>query len=368
MPKHTRTISQRIARGPPHVRACGQIASYPDVVSASQLRSGRFGVDRRRSEAVGFMALTRRLPLELVRRIMEFAKSFAGVIVNHFSAHNSTIMALAVWPGAAGSAGSSGLLASGDDFGIIHMRDTQYNLVSTIEGPASSVMALEFLSDGSLAAVYFDGITKVWRTSDGTCLYTITRDESAYCLLKFPDGTLAVGYDDGLIVFYRNGTILTNIHTHTAPVVGLAIMADGRMASCSRTGRVCIHASNVYTVLEMADSAWSVCRLGSDLAVGCYAGTIAHIWNDGRMHGLKTPHHFKVTALCELPDGSLASGSADGQLHMSGAGGPLGRKLRGDINAIATIPSAERLLPNGQIERTSERVCVAAGFDLYTMV
>ena len=349
-----------IVRGPPQVRRHGRIAPRPKVLSTFELRSGRFGRDRERSEAVGFMSLARlELPLDLIRHIMRFAKSFKGVIVDHFRAHTRTVNALAV---------SQDLrrLASGDDNGVTHVRDTfDFRIIRTFNGPNSSVMSLAFVL-GDVAVLYYAGITKVWRLTDGTC-HTITRDEEARCLVAFPDGTLVVGYDDGLIVFYRGGNVLANIHTHNAPVVALAIMTDGRLASCSQTGRVCIHASNSHTLLNMADSAWSMCRFGSGIAVGCDSGTIAIIWNDGRMHGLTEDHFFRVTAVCELPDGSLASGSSEGQLHVSGADGPLGLKLIGDINAIVSVPPGDRSLPNGRTKQIPGRVIVASKYDVIIM-
>jgi hypothetical protein len=359
MPLPMRMSPLPIARGSPRVRR-RQFAPYPKVKAAAKLIRAQIDQESLvRSEAVGFMSLVRRgLPQDIIRHIIVFAGSFRGVVVDYFTRHTKTVTSLAV-----GSAG----IASGDDAGVIHLRDLSGHLVHTINGPDSSVMAMAFMSGGNLAAMYYAGITKVWNLSDGTCQYTIARGEDAYCMEAFPDGTLAVGYYDGLIVFYRGRNVLANVRTHNAPVVGLAIMADGRLASCSRTGRVCIHASNGYVTIELPDSIWSLSRLGDGIAVGCGAGTIAHIGPDGRVHKTTHPHNFSVTALRELSDGSLVSGSDDCQLQVRGPGGRLRRELNGDINAIVPVPASTRLV-DGELIGIPERVCVAAGFDLLTLV
>jgi WD40 repeat protein len=169
--------------------------------------------------------------------------------------------------------------------------------VATLEGHTNSVLVLGVLPDGLLASHgntlgnllasgSDDATVRIWNLATGAHVATLEgHTDSVRVLAALPDGRLASGSDDNTTRLWNVATrTCTQVLQHPGRVGSFAVLDDGRLASASLENNIC----DVYT--------WST--------------------TGGVQKAVLRGHQWYVTSLAALPNGLLASGSADGTVRV----------------------------------------------------
>jgi WD40 repeat protein len=253
-------------------------------------------------------------------------------------------------------------VASEAKFSINDSVDTS---LATLRGHTSHVWCLCMLPDGRLASGSQDNTIKLWDA--GICLGTKPSNAASACLATLsghsdyvrslcmlPDGRLASGSGDATIKIWNVGiadgkryvggmlgNCMATLSGHTACVVSLCMLPDGRLASGSGDATIKIwnvgtgpadKASQaacvspcVVTFAGHSDRVVSLCMLPDGRLASSSDDKTIKLWNvgngrDGKYTSVKAVdsclatlrgHCDRVLSLCMLPDGRLASASGD---------------------------------------------------------
>lgn len=135
-----------------------------------------------------------------------------------------------------------GWTASAGRDATIRLTDAGGVPVRQLRGHERSVLGLAPLPGRRIASVSRDRTLRVWNWSTGACDTCVTAHDTAVLdVLALPGGRLATGAADGLVKLWReDGRALGGLAGHAGWVWQLAPLDDGRIASASEDGRVCI--------------------------------------------------------------------------------------------------------------------------------
>jgi WD40 repeat protein len=140
---------------------------------------------------------------------------------------------------------SGELIASAGADGTVKLwRTSDGALLRTLTGHEGDANGVAFSPDGSyVASAGSDGTVRVWRTQDGRLLHTLTHGGGIALSVAFaPNGQLlASGGEDGTVKLWRvaTGAAERTIHAHELWVSSVAFSPDGSLlASASADGTV----------------------------------------------------------------------------------------------------------------------------------
>ena len=140
---------------------------------------------------------------------------------------------------------SGELIASAGADGTVKLwRTSDGALLRTLTGHEGDANGVAFSPDGSyVASAGSDGTVRVWRTQDGRLLHTLTHGGGIVLSVAFaPNGQLlASGGEDGTVKLWRvaTGAAERTIHAHELWVSSVAFSPDGSLlASASADGTV----------------------------------------------------------------------------------------------------------------------------------
>lgn len=136
-----------------------------------------------------------------------------------------------------------GLIASGSkDCNIKIWNMNSGYCLKTLEGHTNYVMCLEKLKNGNLVSGSNDFTIKIWDIDSGHCLRTLMgHGKCLQYLLVTQCGTEIISCaDDGKIKFWsiRNGECTMTINAHSEPLTSIALLENGRLASCSTDNKI----------------------------------------------------------------------------------------------------------------------------------
>lgn len=193
---------------------------------------------------------------------------------------------------------SGGILASGCSDGTIHVWETATGVrLQTLQDHVDScqVMALSVLSDGTLMSATSLGLLHKWDLATSTCThmripcFDLSR---VTAMASLSHGNVALGCLDGIVQIWNTTTdnCERTMRGHTGAVHALAVLEDGTLAS-----------------------------LGDDETVLPWQGNddTMHVWNTSTgicTHTLQV--HIRSRSLAALPNGKIASGAYQGEIHI----------------------------------------------------
>ena len=149
------------------------------------------------------------------------------------SNHGGKIYSLAQLPG--------GRLVSGDEKGVINIWDVEEaKLLEGFKAHTNWVNTLVPLPNGKLASGSLDATVKIWDLKTGTCVHTLTHEESVFSVVALSSNRLASGSLDKKIKIWdvESGECLQILGEHQRSVLCLVVLDDGRLASGSSDGTV----------------------------------------------------------------------------------------------------------------------------------
>mmetsp|Transcript_26234 Transcript_26234/g.37540 ORF Transcript_26234/g.37540 Transcript_26234/m.37540 type:complete len:204 (-) Transcript_26234:224-835(-) len=196
-----------------------------------------------------------------------------------------------------------------------------------MSGHTGFVMTIMMLNDKSTTLISGarDGNIKLWNTSDGSCLKTISAHEGTVrCLTQFHiRGELMFasgGVDMKVKIWKMDGSSYKVLTGHADHVYSLVYLHDGRLASGSRDHSAKIwdldnfsclrtlsgHGSDIFCMVQLEDG---------QLLTGSGDKSIK-FWNANKpdvplVKTLDNAHTADVYSLVQLKDGRLASASVD---------------------------------------------------------
>jgi len=195
--------------------------------------------------------------------------------------------------------------------------------------PASTVLTLIELKDGTLATGSADTTIKLW-DRNGFCLKIFTGHKgSVLTLIELKDGNLASGsYDNTIKLWNRKGSCLKTFKGHkdlvrtpegsffTPSVLTLIELKDGTLASGSGDHTIKLwnqRGSCLKTFKGHTGRIYSLIELQNGTLVSRSADKTIKLW-DRKGSCLKTLTGH--TTLIELKNGTLASGSNDNTIKL----------------------------------------------------
>ena len=178
------------------------------------------------------------------------------------------------------------IIASASDDKTVKLWQRDGKLIHTLIGHKNDVKSVHFSPDGSTIATvsFYDGIIKIWNTSDGTEMRTIPVGATNVLSVAWsPQGnTIAVATNNKFIQILRisDGYLLSTLKTNSSYVSSIAFSPDGK---------------------TLASGNWD-------------KGDIIQLWNtsDGRLIDTLRGHTQKISTIAFSLDGTiLASGGED---------------------------------------------------------
>ena len=253
-----------------------------------------------------------------------------GAETTRLEGHTGEVRAIVVLP--------DGRLASGSSDSTIRLWDVATGAeTARLEGHTGEVRAIVVLPDGRLASGSTDNTIRLWDVATGAETAQLAgHGGPVIALTVLCDGRLASGSDDRTI---RLWDVATGAETdcllgHGDSVNALTALADGRLASGSsdRTIRLWNVKASVETARlergggEVMELALGGVPIGGILALAVLAdGRLISGWDylirqwdleRGAETAGPMSHQDLVRALAVLPDGRLASGSADSTIRL----------------------------------------------------
>lgn len=182
------------------------------------------------------------------------------------------------------------------------------------------IMSLALLKNGILASGSAYGLLNLWDLAQMVLIkQTKLVSSSINSILELKNGDLACGYDDYKIrIISVPSGVLKIVLKEKNPVYALALLNNGFIASGSRdkTNSVKIfdplNSTAQLTLTQLNEITYSLCVLkNGDLVGGAYLKFV--IWNttDWSVKKNLTGHRWYLTAIAELQNGYLATGSMD---------------------------------------------------------
>jgi len=249
------------------------------------------------------------------------------------------------------------LVSSGRDLRLGIM-DADGRLLQ-LNGSGGPVHAMFLQEDGRLVGVSHDGSLLIWETPESRPRRIAAHAKSARALAVSPNGTVATGGDDKLIMLRRPGKVMLSLSGHTGRVRALAFSPDQKLLASSgddlvlflrdaRTGRIRARIPLPPEIEVVHALAFS--PDGRRIAIGGRDGLVREF--DVRRQKLlpawERRHAGYIRSLAYRPDGRvLASGGRDGSLWLWEARtGRALKQLKGhtdDVNSVE-FDAHERLL------------------------
>lgn len=197
-----------------------------------------------------------------------------------------------------------------------------------------------------------------------------------FCLAALADGRVLSGGRDGRILLHSaEGTDHRLLGSHRQSVLGLAVWPDGCVASVGRDQQFALYAADNDQMLPRvqahAGAALCVLALAADRWVTGGADHTIAVWQlrGGRLHETSRwrGHVGWVWNLCALSGGRIASVGEDGRLCLWQASGRLSATLALDVplRAVCALPDVDALVfgdAAGRLHRV--RVSARAGWQL----
>ena len=213
----------------------------------------------------------------------------------------------------------SGLLVSGgyENSSLRLWNATTGEAVGTIEGSWGGGIAA--LPGGHFAIVgWSDDSASVWSAATRARAWELSESTGIVkCAVALSNGLVATGSSDTTVRLWTaaTGASVATLQGHTDFVLALAMLPDGRLASCGDNTVRLWDLSTLSCVAVLQDRHYVLALAALDdgrLASGCSSGEV-HLWN--AMHEIRDAtlegHTDWVRALAVLPRGLLASGSDD---------------------------------------------------------
>jgi WD40 repeat protein len=206
----------------------------------------------------------------------------------------------------------------GDRIRVLQVTDNTVSVLSELTGHNSHVNILTTLPGGKLASAAHNGETRVWDTTDGTCLtMPLGHVWPVNALVALPDSKLASGsMDRTLRVWNTDGThVFTRPHADS--VTALAVLRGGKLVSGSldRTVRVWSVTGECEQVLMgyHARPFHSLAVLDGTICAASNYGTTLETWSeDGINKPVVAAHTAALAFVRGLPDGKVLTAAYDG--------------------------------------------------------
>lgn len=130
--------------------------------------------------------------------------------------------------------------------------------VRKLTGHAGRVARVAWSPDGSqLCSVSWDQTAKLWDTKSGKVLQTLEHKSMVHALAWSPDGVCIASGDDAYTVHiweYETGWQVYVLEGHTAPVVAVSFLDDGRLlASLDQDGAAMIWRTDTWNEVMRVD-------------------------------------------------------------------------------------------------------------------
>ncbi len=259
--------------------------------------------------------------------------------------------------GAAVGAGASSIAVAGISSGVpaggvipISALSGAPNKPATAVHGGRPITASALLADGRVATAASDGSVHVW---DKSCDRVMLRLEGGHtsavtAVCGLLDGRIVTGGADATVRVwtyskgeYKSAAPLTG---HAGPVTAIATWSDNRFATGGADGSIRLYdkygkcttnfaahkgAVTALTISISPDSQWLV-SAGADCVIRFWERTRCIVTT---VSGPNGGHSTPITAICALPDGRLATGSADGQICVWTGQGQLHSKPATAANA-----------------------------------
>ena len=182
------------------------------------------------------------------------------------------------------------------------------------------IKSMALLKNGLLATGSVYGLLNLWDLGQMMLIKQIKLVSSSInSILELLSGDLACAYDDGKIrVFGIPSGVLKQILIDKAPVYALTLINNGFIASGSRDKANSVkifdpsNSTAQLTLSALNEITYSACVLkNGDLVGGAYLKFV--IWNttDWSVKKNISAHRWYLTAIAELQNGYLATGSMD---------------------------------------------------------
>jgi WD40 repeat protein len=179
-------------------------------------------------------------------------------------------------------------------------------------------------------------------------------------IIELHDGKFALACDDEMVrvVDFESGECVHTLAGHTSLVRDLAVLPDGKLASCSwdRTVRVWDNNTCLFTLVGHTDWVSALVVLPDGKLASSSSDRTVRVWDVASGACLLTlvGHTSVVYALAVLPDGKLASGSTDATVRVwDAATGACLLTLAGHtlgVTALAALPGGK--LASVSIDKT----------------
>ncbi|MBW4506095.1 MAG: caspase family protein [Scytonematopsis contorta HA4267-MV1] len=254
------------------------------------------------------------------------------------------------------------IIASASDDKTVKLWQRDGKLIHTLTGHKNDVKSVHFSPDGSTIATvsFYDGIIKIWKTSDGTEIRTIPVGATNVLSVAWsPQGnTIAVATNNKFIKILRisDGYLLSNLKTNSPYLSSIAFSPDGKTLASGNwdkgdiiqlwnisNGRLIDtlrgHTQKISTIAFSLD--------GTILASGGEDKTIK-LWklSDNTLIKSIPAHNGEVLSVNFSPDGkTLVSGSLDSTIKLWNAvDGSLIQTLSGHSTGVFSV----KFIPNSQ--------------------
>jgi WD40 repeat protein len=201
-----------------------------------------------------------------------------------------------------------------------------YTCIKTIRGHLNDVTTVLRLKDGKIASGSRDDSLKIWDPETGECLGTYTGHESSvYPVIELPDGRIVTGgYDKRLMFWDRKRQHRDDEYFghHNARINCILLLNDGvTMVTGDDTGvlifwDIAKNNKEPIKVLRRPRETKDVIQLSDGTIVT--ANKHIWLWREGTENGVEVKTTSRPNTFCDLKDGRVISGHANGNMQVWG--------------------------------------------------
>ncbi|MBR8828045.1 MAG: AAA-like domain-containing protein [Gomphosphaeria aponina SAG 52.96 = DSM 107014] len=223
-----------------------------------------------------------------------------------------------------------------------------------LEGHQGIVTSVSYSPDGkTIASGSEDGKILLWR-KNGTLLTTLSGHTGEVNSVVFsPDGKIIASgsLDHTVRLWKRDGSWLTTLMGHGGKVNSVVFSPDGKIiASGSEDGTVKLWELDGTLITTFTEHRWGISSLGFSpkgeiLASGGWEGTVT-LWKlDGSLRATLIGHHREISSVAFSPTGeAIASGSFDNTVKLWKLDGTLINTFTGHSGEVTCVVFS----PDGQ--------------------